>query len=105
MKTQPHNLNSPFSSYFLSNRKKKRKETKKSQTESENFHIEEMASQDQATAASDLTFPAADVDKDLSVQNNKSFEVDTISSEVATSLEIEVHTLGFLLCFDFDDYD
>ncbi|KAF3961893.1 hypothetical protein ACB098_09G055700 [Castanea mollissima] len=48
-----------------------------------------MASQDQATATSDLTFPEADVDKDLSVQNNKSLEVDTISSKVATSLEIE----------------
>ena len=64
-----------------------------------------MASQEKATEASDLTFPAADVDKDLSVQNNKSLEVDPKSSEVATSLEIEVHTFGFLRCFDFNDYD
>ena len=64
-----------------------------------------MASHEKATEASDLTFPAADVDKDLSVQNNKSLEVDPKSSEVATSLEIEVHTFGFLLCFDFNDYD
>ncbi|XP_030927825.1 uncharacterized protein LOC126692151 [Quercus robur] len=48
-----------------------------------------MASQEEATQASDLTFPAANVDKDLSVQNNKSLEVDPKSSEVATSLEIE----------------
>ncbi|KAK7858960.1 uncharacterized protein LOC112010822 [Quercus suber] len=48
-----------------------------------------MASPEKATETSDLTFPATNVEKDLSVQNNKSLEVDPISSEVATSLEIE----------------
>ncbi|XP_062152700.1 uncharacterized protein LOC133860990 [Alnus glutinosa] len=43
---------------------------------------------DEALEASDLTFPAADVDKELRPGGeNKNFEVDTISSEVATSSE------------------
>ncbi|GMY25246.1 hypothetical protein FCV25MIE_20488 [Fagus crenata] len=44
---------------------------------------------DGVTEASDLTFSAANIDKELNPQKNKNFEVDTISSEMATSLEIK----------------
>lgn len=53
---------------------------------------------DGVTEASDLTFSAANIDKELNPQKNKNFEVDTISTEMATSLEIKVH---FVFCFDF----
>jgi hypothetical protein len=53
---------------------------------------------DEALEASDLTFPAADVDEELRPGGeNKNFEVDTISSEVATSSETKVR---LVLCFD-----
>ncbi|XP_059446991.1 uncharacterized protein LOC132178565 [Corylus avellana] len=42
---------------------------------------------DEATEDSDLTFPAADVDKELHPGENQNFEGDPISSEVATSSE------------------
>ena len=35
-------------------------------------------------------FPAADAEKELNPGENKNFEVDPVSSEVATSLQIKV---------------
>ncbi|KAM3341437.1 hypothetical protein P3S68_029072 [Capsicum galapagoense] len=35
------------------------------------------------------TFPAVDAEKELNPQNNKEFQVDSVSSQVASSLEKE----------------
>ncbi|KAE8023367.1 hypothetical protein FH972_009073 [Carpinus fangiana] len=45
---------------------------------------------DEATEDSDLTFSAADVDKELHPGESQNFEVDPISSEVATSSSSEI---------------
>ncbi|KAA8518566.1 hypothetical protein F0562_016040 [Nyssa sinensis] len=48
-----------------------------------------MASPEGTNGAADQAFPAADVDKELNPGQNKNFEVDPISSQVATSLQIK----------------
>uniref|UniRef100_A0A5B6ZFN2 Uncharacterized protein n=1 Tax=Davidia involucrata TaxID=16924 RepID=A0A5B6ZFN2_DAVIN len=43
----------------------------------------------ETTESSDQAFPAADVDKELNPSRNKDFEVDPVSSQMVTSLEIK----------------
>ncbi|CAL5419695.1 unnamed protein product [Camellia sinensis] len=46
----------------------------------------------EGTKSSDQTFPAADVDKELNLGQNKNFEVDPVSSQVAASIETKEQT-------------
>lgn len=41
------------------------------------------------------SFPAVDAEKELNPQTNKEFQVDSVSSQVASSLEKEVNHFYF----------
>ncbi|CAK9164381.1 unnamed protein product [Ilex paraguariensis] len=46
-------------------------------------------------ASSEDTFPVVDADRELNHDWNKNFEVDPVSSEMATSLEIKIWNKNF----------
>jgi hypothetical protein len=91
-KTQPDRY---LFSLFPSSPSSKR--NTKYQPKAKFFHVKKMASpkgiHDEATEDSDLTFSAADVDKELHPGENQNFEVDPISSDVATSSSSEIKVL------------
>lgn len=47
------------------------------------------------------SFPAVDAEKELNPQNNKEFQVDSVSSQVASSLEKEVIISNFSYIYLF----